>query len=122
MLSRAQNFLRIRRSDVAVAIVPQCRYHSFPDPNEKPQISVAKSDVKKTIDKNNPQFRLQSGFRLDSAFPGVPSSSGIKKQEAPETSSTVLKNGLTVATQDTHGLMSSIAFLAHTGRLSYLVV
>jgi alpha-acetolactate decarboxylase len=108
-------FKRVRRSPFVTCSTRT--YHSFPDPNEKPQISSAKSDVKKTLDKSLPDFNLKNSIKLDQDFPGVPHSSGIKKQKSPETLSTKLTNGVTVATQDTHGLMSSIAFLAHTGRL-----
>jgi len=78
---------------------------------------VAKSGEvpKQLLDKSGDAYRLSDKFRLDRPFPGVPASTGIEQQAPPATRSTVLKNGLTVATQDLHGLMSSFSFIVGTG-------
>jgi hypothetical protein len=92
-------------------------YHSFPDPTEVAQSSSFKSDYKKTVDKTNGKgFSVDSKFRLDIPFPGVPIGSSLQSQNHPTTLSTKLSNGVTVASQDTLGLMTSFAFLAQTGR------
>ena len=91
-------------------------YHSYPDPEDKAQITHAKSEVSKTItDKSGKAYKLDDTFKLDNIFPGVPISTGIKEQDAPITLSTRLDSGLTVATQDMHGLMSSFSFIVRTG-------
>lgn len=94
-------------------------YHSYPDPNEKPVITTSVSSVEKQIkDKNGKEFTLDSKFNLEKMFPGVPVSKGINSSVAPEVKSTILSNGLTVATQEMPGLMSSFAFMIGTGSAS----
>ncbi len=93
------------------------QYHSYPDPSEKPIVSFTKSSTAKRIDKNAADFlKLDVAHKMDKIFPGTPISKGISKATPPETISTVLSNGLTVATQEMPGLMSSFAFLVRTGR------
>ena len=125
MVSRRRLFLaaanRLAASSEATVksvkfVVANRSYHSYPDPNELPQVSNAVSDVKKTLIKNTAEFRVDETFRLDTPFPGVPTSSGIASTQSPKTLSTKLANGLTVASQDTSGLMSSFAFLLNRGR------
>lgn len=117
-LRRQQGIVRkfIKGSDGYINIRRES-YHSFPDPNENAQITKSTSDYKKTIDKNVSEgYSVNSKFRLDVPFPGVPASTGIHIQDKPSTFHTKLSNGLTVASQDSFGLMSSFAFLAQTGR------
>lgn len=95
------------------------RYTSYPDPNEKPRITTsihAQSDlrvVKQFVDKSS--LKLDAKFRLESVFPGVPESKGLSSSDPPQTKSTKLRNGVTVSTQDIHGLMSSFAFVVAAG-------
>lgn len=100
----------------SVAVSPLRYYHSYPDPKEKPTIIQTKSDVKKSLDKSGSEFQLPSKFRMDELFPGTVVSSGIKNTNLPETRATVLPNGLTVATQEMPGLMSSFCLIVKTGR------
>ena len=90
-------------------------YHSFPDPNEKPQVSTAKSTTKKMLNKAAPEFKVDAKFRMETPFQGVPQGSAFKSSDPPRTHATTLPNGLTVASQDTYGLMSSFAFLVNRG-------
>jgi hypothetical protein len=91
-------------------------YHSYPDPNEKPVINVTQSTHAKTYDKTLPDFKLDQKFRMENQFPGTPVSTGIGATPPPPTLTTVLDNGLTVATQDMPGMMSSIAIIVRAGR------
>jgi processing peptidase subunit alpha len=72
-------------------------------------------DVKKQLDKSGGEFNLDESFRMDSVFPGVPSGKKIGDQPMPSTTSTTLENGLTVASQDMPGLMTSFAFIVKSG-------
>jgi hypothetical protein len=91
-------------------------YHSYPDPNEKPQISTARSSAIKQIDKSTGIFDLDPMFKLNTQFPGVILGKPITDTTTPMTVSTVLDNGLTIATQESSSLMTSIAFVVRTGR------
>ena len=91
-------------------------YHSYPDPNEKPNITYAKANAQKTLNKQDKEFQLDNRFKLDNLFPGTPISKGISKENAPKTIVSTLDNGLTVASQEMPGLMSSFAFLVKAGR------
>jgi processing peptidase subunit alpha len=110
-----------RTSSLSLGSLYQCSYyHSYPDPNEKPQISRGKSDGQR-MDKNtksNDDVKVSETFRLDKAFPGVPISTGLKDNSIPQTLSTKLSNGLVVASQDIPGLMSSFTFIVGTGSSS----
>lgn len=96
--------------------VVRASFHSYPDENEKPVITSTISTHKKTLVKDK-SFDLDSKFELRTAFPGVPSNSGIKISQELPIHTSKLSNGLTVATQDLPGLMSSIAFVVNAGRL-----
>ena len=89
-------------------------YHSYPDPNEKPQMSstVATAESKIGVKKDDISLRK---FDMSVTFPGVPESKGITEQNPPPTEFTVLENGLTVASQDVFGQMSSIALIVAAG-------
>jgi hypothetical protein len=92
-------------------------YHSFPDPAEKPLITKSTANYKKTIDKKNePGYTVDAKFKLENQFPGVVVSTGISSTERPKTLSTVLTNGITVSSQDTLGLMTTLSFLIQVGR------
>lgn len=92
-------------------------YHSFPDTDEKPQISTSIANYKKTYDKIRAKgFSIDAKFRLDTPFPGVVTSTGISSQNRPKTLSTKLINGLTVSSQDSVGLMTTLSFLIQVGR------
>lgn len=90
-------------------------YHSYPDPKEKPVISQSKSNGVKQLDKSKGEFNLANKFKLDAVFPGTPTSKGIEAGSAPVTKSTILPNGVTVASQDMPGLMSSFAVIVRAG-------
>ena len=90
-------------------------YHSYPDPKEKPVISQSRSNEEKKLDKSKDEFKLANKFKLDAIFPGTPTSKGIGVGDAPATKSTVLSNGITVASQDMPGLMSSFAVIVRAG-------
>jgi hypothetical protein len=92
-------------------------YHSYPNPEERPVISTtqAPKEMKKLF-KDGSDFYLHDKFRLDLPFSGTPPFKPIVSSKTPPTLSTRLENGLTVATQETPGLMSSIAFIVRTGR------
>eukprot|EP01035_Chromulina_nebulosa_P027779 gene27779-36579_t len=91
-------------------------YHSYPDPNEKPNITYAKANAtEKMLDKNDKKFQLDDRFKIDNLFPGTPISKGISKENAPQTIVSTLENGLTVASQEMPGLMSSFSFLVKAG-------
>ena len=90
-------------------------YHSFPDPNEKPQITSTTSSTKRQLDKRGAKYTVDAKFRLDTPFPGIPPGKALTPQDQPKTISSKLSNGLTVASQDNLGLMSSFAFLVNRG-------
>jgi hypothetical protein len=91
-------------------------YHTYPDPDEKPQISYSKSDSKQQLNKS--EFNLDKKFGFDVVFPGYSESKGIGKTvSTPETYiSKLSRNGLTVASQDLPGLMTSFALIIRAGR------
>lgn len=91
-------------------------YHSFPNPGEVPVISSALASKDKTSNKLPVAHSVYEKFRLDKPFPGVPPTKPIVSSKIPPTRATQLSNGLTVATQEMPGMMSSIAFLVHAGR------
>jgi hypothetical protein len=91
-------------------------YHSYPDPNEQAKIIRTMSQSTKQIDKSTSEFKLDNKFKLEKIFPGTPISEGIQNTTAPKTQSEKLSNGLTVATQEMSGLMSSFAFIVKSGR------
>lgn len=97
----------------SVSSVIRC-YHSYPDPSEKPQISQTISNVKKQLDKK--EFQLDSKYSFKDVFPGAPLSKGLDTSVVPKTLQTTLSNGLTVASQELPGLMSSFAFIVRSGR------
>eukprot|EP00605_Chrysophyceae_sp_TOSAG23-4_P002348 GSChrysophyteH1.ASY1.ANO1.2596.1 assembled CDS len=94
-------------------------YHSYPDPNDKgvETRSLAKdSDVKAQIlDKSGPTYALDDSYEIENVFPGVPSGSRVEAGAAPATQHTVLPSGLTVASHEMPGLMTSFAFMVGTG-------
>lgn len=100
----------------AVSSISVRAYHSYPDPNEKPVVKTSVSKYEKSIDKATLSLALDSKFKVDTLFPGVPVSKGIGATPPPPTLSTVLDNGLRVASQEMPGLMTSIAILVRTGR------
>ena len=96
-------------------------YHSYPDPNERPIVTNAKSDAKRTMNKKGDKdiikkISIDEKFRLDVIFPGVPVSKGLQSKVAPNPISTKLSNGVTIATQDMPGsMMSSFSFMIASG-------
>ena len=89
-------------------------YHSYPDPDDKGVTTSVISSFAKTLVKDDAALRLDK-FDMKKMFPGVPTSKGISEQDTPKTQFTRLKNGLTVATQDMPGLMSSFAVIVGAG-------
>ena len=93
-------------------------YHTYPDPSDKGTITTARAtdnEVKKQLDKSGDEFKLDDSFKLDQVFPGVPPGKKIEDQPLYLTKSTKLENGLTVASQDMPGLMTSFAFIVSAG-------
>lgn len=99
-------------------------YHTYPDPNEIPIITSAKSTLTSVaaIPKNLENLLLNSNasFSMDASFPGFDLSSTQFDGQltSPPTRTTKLSNGLTVATQDTPSLMTSFAFAIGSGSAS----
>ncbi|RYH32254.1 hypothetical protein EON65_00975 [archaeon] len=93
-------------------------YHSYPEPGEKPEIrtTTAPAGIKQ-LDKTSNELKLHDKFRLDKPFPDMPAVKPLISSATPPTLSTKLDNGLTVATQEMPGLMSSVAFIVKAGRL-----
>jgi mitochondrial-processing peptidase subunit alpha len=118
VISKARNsYASIVRPTVRVLAN---RYHSYPDPNEVPKETrmLAKdSEVKRQIhDKSGNGFKLDESFGMEKVFPGVPPGTKVADSaSAPKTQHTVLSTGLTVASQDMPGLMTSFAFIVGTG-------
>lgn len=110
----------VRRFDIgrhSVASAVNFRgYHSYPDPNEVPVIKTSQPSSPKVYDKKTPEFQLDQKFKMDDIFPGVPVSKGIGSSPPPPTLYTTLANGLTVASQEMPGLMTSVALIVRTGR------
>lgn len=113
MLSRTRNIFKLVSSPRNILWARS--YHSYPDPTEKPQVTVNKSQVTKTINKDSPSFKLADKFKLEKVFPGTPVNGGIGKTSPPPTLVTKLSNGLSVATQEMPGLMSSFALIVRSG-------
>lgn len=90
-------------------------YHSYPDPNEKAEITHSVSSTKTKLDKSQPQYQLDEKFKLDKLFPGIETTKTLSADSEPETKSTVLENGLTVVSLERPGLMNSFAFLVKAG-------
>lgn len=92
-------------------------YHTYPDPDEAPIISTARSDAKNGTSKTGEEFRSMSlRYDINKAF-GIPKDMrAIPLTKQPRTEITKLANGLTIATQDMPGMMCSMALLVKTGR------
>ncbi len=91
-------------------------YLSYPDPNEKAAISKFVFNKGSNSAKPLPNTQLNEAFRVDKVLPGVQTMKHVSDLEGPPTLSTVLPNGLTVASQDKFSLMSSFAIILKTGR------
>lgn len=103
-------------SKASISVVSMRGYHSYPDPNEKADIKTTVSKYEKTLDKASMSLALDSKFKIDTMFPGVPISKGIGATPPPPTLSSFLDNGLRVASQEMPGLMTSIAIIVRVGR------
>lgn len=122
-----QSRLRIKKFPCSIANSITCRlkqcYHTYPDPNEIPVITQNKAS-KVVIDDNgkplqriqkiSAQFQVPNSYHLTNIFPGVPMSKGITSHN-PETISSKLSNGMTVASQELSSLITSIGFIIGTG-------
>lgn len=96
-------------------------YHSYPDPSEKAVASRFIAKTSKKIDKSKLPFPpVSDSFRVDEreVFPGteVQTKFTAVDNTGPQTLSTILPNGITVASQDTYSLMTSLAVIFKTGR------
>jgi processing peptidase subunit alpha len=91
-------------------------YHTYPDPEETPVTTSARSEAVRTVTKTGQEFDAMHRYDMNKPFaiPGEISEGGGFTQQ-PKTMVTTLANGLTVATQDMPGLMCSIALLVKTG-------
>jgi hypothetical protein len=90
------------------------RYHSYPDPNEKPVITVTVSD-KQRVGTTEKKVEELDKFKMTEMFPGVLMSTGISKWDAPETEATKLGNGLRVVSHEMHGQMTSVTLFVNVG-------
>lgn len=91
-------------------------YHSFPDPKEKPVITTHFSTAKPQIEKTKLDLSLNVDFKMNAPFPNYETYNRYIKDVNPKTFSTVLKNGLTIASEDRYSLMTTLAFVVKTGR------
>lgn len=96
-------------------------YHSFPDPNEKPVISSTRSNISSVaaIPKDEASLTLSpaSSLPMTSEFPGYSSTStsGSSGTVPFATKHSLLRNGLQVVSQDSFGLMTSLALVIGSG-------
>ena len=91
-------------------------YHSYPDPDDVPVITTAKSDVSKKLNKEEVEFQEMKKFNMQKDFK-IPFGKEVPSfAQQPKTLLTKLPSGLTVASQDMPGLMSSVALLVKSGR------
>ena len=97
-------------------ILSRANYHSFPDQNEKPKITSFRSNFQKLLNKSTMQLDLDSKFKTNILFPGLPVASSSIKPLEPETKVTTLSNGLRIASEDKYSLMTSICFVVKAGR------
>jgi hypothetical protein len=104
---------RVARAGAAMG----CRnYHSYPEPNEVPVITTKKAEVGVKPTKNEEEFRAMKKFDVKKVY-GVGEAATVSSVPSqPPTRITRLRNGLTVASQDMPGLMSSIQLLVKSGR------
>lgn len=94
----------------------RCRcYHTYPDANDKGSITKSISNEKKTIPKHLNADYLKK-YQMESPLVGFGTSDDNHTLPKFETVKSKLDSGLTVASQETSGLMQSFAFLVHTGR------
>ena len=89
-------------------------YHSYPDPSEKAIVTTSRSSATRQLDKTKLDFKLNERFNIEKPFLSIDSKSSGTLQEAL-CYSTILSNGLRVASEDRHTLMTSIAFVVKTG-------
>ena len=96
-------------------------YHSYPDPNEKPVISSSRSSISSVaaIPKDEASLTLSSASSLpmDAEYPGFSFTSreGATNAAPFPTKNSRLPNGLAVVSQDSFGLMTSIALVVGSG-------
>jgi hypothetical protein len=89
-------------------------YHSYPDESEKPQITQSISSVKKQLESKDD--RMDKKFAFDKPFPGIQAPQGLSNSNLPKTMQSKLNNGLTVASQEVPGFMTSFALVVRAGR------
>jgi hypothetical protein len=115
----------VKYATAATSVIsPRCAgirsYHSYPDPSEKPAIATTKAEVsEKKYDKTSSEFKLDPKYNMKILFPGVKESDGIGSLPPPPTLFTTLPSGLTVASQDVPGMMTSMTFAVRAGRYVY---
>lgn len=95
-------------------------YHTYPDADDKgveTHATAKEANVAKQIlDKSGQGFILDKKFKIGEIFPGVPQGTKVKPgADVPKTLHTILPSGLTIASQDMPGLMTSFAFMVGTG-------
>jgi hypothetical protein len=122
---RAGSRTYVKYATAATSVIsPRCAgirsYHSYPDPSEKPAIATTKAEVsEKKYDKTSSEFKLDPKYNMKILFPGVKESDGIGSLPPPPTLFTTLPSGLTVASQDMPGMMTSMTFAVRAGRYVY---
>ena len=116
LLAKSRNLRRISSIKVSPYLqISRCQYHSYPDPNEKPQISkfVSTAERKK---KTGLDYAVNPKLFIGAvAAEGECTSSADINSPSFDILSTVLPNGITVVSQDTSGLMTSFSFTVGTG-------
>lgn len=91
-------------------------YHTYPDPDETPVVSNAKSEVERTLSKAGEEYDAMKRYDMDKPFDLPDGIRSVPFTKQPKTEMTTLANGLTIATHDMPGLMCSVALLVKTGR------
>lgn len=95
-------------------------YHSFPDPKEKPVITTHFSTANRQLEKTTLDLSLNNNFKMNSPYPNYETYANTYiKDVNPNTFSTILKNGLTIASEDRYSLMTTLTFVVKTGRYGF---
>ncbi|CAM9703821.1 unnamed protein product, partial [Ectocarpus fasciculatus] len=94
--------------------------HTYPDPDETPVVSNAKSEVERTLSKAGEEYDAMKRYDMDKPFDLPDGIRSVPFTKQPKTEMTTLANGLTIATHDMPGLMCSVALLVKTGSTAEL--
>lgn len=95
----------------------KCQYHSYPDPNEKAQISKFVSTAERKV-KTGKGYSVNSELFINTTCSDAADKHGSSADvviPSFEMKTSILSNGITVVSQDTTGLMTSFSFTVGTG-------